>query len=683
MRALTQANASASAVSPGEGRAVAAGNPMGSDPANPSIAADGAACAGSPDPRGGAIHGGGAIDWGTASAGASSTSGDVYVINWGRWATSALDGRWVALIVGAVYAGLFVNMLASSPWWSPFSTVDEQVTYYQVARNFLRYGFTPTLFLHDVSTASSPALHPFVYNHMPPGPEIFTALVMTLVGEHYTAIRFVLGLIFFAGLLCFLRVTRTVLDGFGLTGAGFAVLFLTPFTMLHSIDHPAYSPFALFAFLPLVLVDRHYRTLARWPLWIAVAVVFLSSVYLVYQNLFMLVTAWVLLGRLQILRLDRRHVVAFALAAALGIALHATQSVLLFGPWVFAKETALALANRAIGIPSMAELTAFYRSLDLVHHGGHRLDLLALGAALLSTLRLAEPTLTRSWTVGEMTITGGVLLAFLLWGGSRLGRFNWRFRTLTIPRDDEALALIAAARRFGALGLWVAGIIVVPLLMFPAYSVDYGLSGMGEYFLAILMVAVYAFAGSRWIAWWPALRQADPAIALGWPAVRQLVPAVLLFALGLWSLHSTVAVWHSRLWAASWLVPDSNPDASDLVELGQALKGKVVMTNVYPTTVGFFTEEAALGGCERAVFRGDGGLDPTQCHLIPIRGIGRGLPVRPTHYVLFREKHLTGFTRCRDACLHALHQSVSDRYPVVLTTRLYTIFDVTRTRPST
>ena len=102
-----------------------------------------------------------------------------------------------------------------------------------------------------------------------------------------------------------------------------------------------------------------------------------------------------------------------------------------------------------------------------------------------------------------------------------------------------------------------------------------------------------------------------------------------------WAAERSVTVWHSRMWTASWQVPDANPDASDLVQLGETLRGKVVMTNVYPTTVGFFTEEIALGGCERPVFGGDGRIDPARCHLVPVRGFGRGVTVAPTHYVLF------------------------------------------------
>jgi hypothetical protein len=608
---------------------------------------------------------------------------DDYVIDWGARLRRAADGRWAALLVIAVYAAIFVNMLASSPYWSPFSTVDEQVTYYQVAKNFNRFGFGPTLALHDVATASDPALHPFVYNHMPPGPEIAIALLMRLVGEWYGAIRLVLGLVFLAGLGAYLGFARIVLRSLGLAGAGFALLFLTPYSMLHSIDHPAYSPFPLLAFLPLVLLDRQYRTAERWPLPVALAVVLVSSVYLVYQNLFMVVAAWMLLHGLRIVRFERQHLVLFLGTAALGLALHAAQSLLLLGPGVFMRETALALSNRIAGIPSAEDLMAFYRSIDVVHHGGHRLDLLGLGASVLATLRIAEPTLVWSWTLEEMTITLSLLVAVLLWGVSRLGRWDWSRGTLTIPRTAASADLIDGARQLGRLALWGLAAVAVPLALFPAYSVDYGLSGMGEYFLGIVMVAVYAFAITRWLRWRPRRPAGAGGAWWSWPRLRTTVCWVAILLTIAWAAQRSVTVWHTRMWTASWQVPDANPDADDLVRLGEILRGKVVMTNVYPTTVGFFTEEVALGGCEGPVFAGDGRIDPARCHLVPVRGFGRGVTVAPTHYVLFHRKHLTGFTRCRELCLETLRRAVGERYPALFGTELYTVFDLTRPRPAT
>ena len=83
-----------------------------------------------------------------------------------------------------------------------------------------------------------------------------------------------------------------------------------------------------------------------------------------------------------------------------------------------------------------------------------------------------------------------------------------------------------------------------------------------------------------------------------------------------------------------------------------------------------------LTGGRLLVMAPGGHQDPAEVS----RELGRGVTVAPTHYVLFHRKHLTGFTRCRDLCLETFHRAVSERYPAVLGTGLYTVFDLTRPR---
>src|SRR5437867_13400788 len=90
----------------------------------------------------------------------------------GGWIGS---GRWFATLVTGVLiliflAGVLPTVFRSS-YFSPIAPVDEQIMYYQVARTFNEYGFLNSFLLHDVSTSSNPTHQPFVYNHMPPGPE--------------------------------------------------------------------------------------------------------------------------------------------------------------------------------------------------------------------------------------------------------------------------------------------------------------------------------------------------------------------------------------------------------------------------------------------------------------------------------------------------------------------------------
>lgn len=582
--------------------------------------------------------------------------GGDYVVVWKPWVSALCSGWWFAATVMAIYLAIFLGTLPGFRYSGPYSTVDEQLNYYQVARNFNQYGFTASAFLHDLSLSSDPELHPFIYNHMPPGPEIVTAFMMKVVGERYRLIRLAFAVIFIAGVGCYVLFVRQLLAQLGLTGAGYAVIFLKPVLVLHAMDHPAYSPFPLFAFLPLVLLDRHYRTGRAAPLWGALALVFVASNYLVYQNLVMAVVAWTLLGMCGVIRFDRRHLVAFALMVVAGIVLHALQSVWFFGGAVFVRETVLALSNRMFGVPTHEALMAFYRGLDLVHHGTHQFDPLRLGYVVLASLRV----------VGFLCT--GVLLALVFSAEAvRLGRVDQAAGTLTIPRNDETRELTSAGRMFLLIGIITGLAISIPLLMFPAYSADYGLSGMNEYFLGMAAVAAYAFMANRVWRWWRSGR---------FPPL--MAPVGLL-----WVLIALVAV-SGMGWLAAGQAKNlkqvvrqgmqPNPDRQ-LRAIAKELKGRVVMTNVYPTTVGFFTEEAAYGGCERAVFHEDGGVDPNRCHMGAFRGFGRIESVVPTHYVLFRAL-FTGFTLCHGACLDELEAFVAERHRVVRSNERFVVFEL-------
>src|SRR5213594_3271605 len=192
----------------------------------------------------------------------------------GGWVCS---GRWLAIVVGSVLVLIFLASLLPSvfrsAYFSPIATVDEQLMYYQAARTFNEYGFLNSYLLQDFSTSSNPAHHPFVYNHMPPGPEIFTALLTRVFGEQYRLIRMIFLGIFLVGLVCYFRFARLMLRGFNLTGEGFAILFIPPAVMFHMMDHPAYSPFPFLAFFPLVSLHSYYESGKRSQHYLALGVV--------------------------------------------------------------------------------------------------------------------------------------------------------------------------------------------------------------------------------------------------------------------------------------------------------------------------------------------------------------------------------------------------------------------------
>jgi hypothetical protein len=519
-------------------------------------------------------------------------------LGWSRAAARRLGlllaGSWAGAPAIAFILVLFLVTLVRFPYFSPNATVDEQLAYYQVARNFNEYGFLNSMLLHDLSSSSRPEHHPFIYNHMPPGPEIVVALLMRLFGENFAAIRLVFAGIFVLGVLCFLRVAGIVLGAGGLVGSGFAMFFVDPHALMRIIDHPAYSPFPLLAFLPLVALGWYYDRRGRLALGLALAAVFVASVYLVYQQLLMVLVSWIALSLLGIVRVDRRHLLMFVGVTASGVLLHFVQSLLLLGPSIFVKELQFTLANRMFAVPASEDLRAFYQSIAVVHQGFHQLDVGALLATLWRALHVA----------GSLSVTRTLILLValaLIISLVRISKFDGPAGVLRIPRGDGTAML----RYFGALTVWAAAAIVVPLLMFPAYSVSYQLSGANFFFLAIVGMACLAYL-VREIA--GALRKLARPGAVPWRDWRQVAMVCLWIILLAGTLQlayhvgkayqrgTLVAVKQSTGRALAWQVAEVLP----------SLKGQVVMTNVFPTVVSFFTREAALGGCESAAFPGRG-----------------------------------------------------------------------------
>jgi len=573
------------------------------------------------------------------------------------WIPSLSSGTWLGVPILAGYALLFLVALARFPLVGPVATVDEQLIYYQTARNFVQYGFLNSGFLHDLSTGSNPAHHPYIYSHMPAGPEVFVAVLMKIFGERWALVRLVFAAIFFVGMAYFLRFVQLVLTRHGLTGAGYALLFLSPFTVFHAIDHPAYSPFLLFLFFPVMALQRYYVTGRAVHYWLALTSVLVASVYAVTLSFILFCVAWSLLWLLGLVRLEFRHVAAMILVGASGILLHLLQGMWFLGPAVFFEELRITLSNRMFGEPSVQEVMAFYRTHDIVVHGTHQFDPFRSLVSINKSLRFP----------GRLAF---VLLALVAvaWGILRTGRFDRTTDTLFVPIDATSASFRTSVSLTARLLVWAVVSILIPLTLFPAYTGDYGLQGLGEFLLAVVAVAVLAYTTREVLAEGRGLPSASRPDEV-W--VRGLA-LVIVVAVSLGALAMLARTQQVNLKAMVPAHLATNPNA-ELLEIGRLMKGRVIMTNVYPTTASFFTQEAAFGGCEMAAFGSDGSVDPAGCHAAFIKGYGRGVSVNPTHAILFRSL-FTGFTQCLEDCLEKLEARLGTYHEKVFEAKLFTIY---------
>jgi hypothetical protein len=345
------------------------------------------------------------------------------------------------------------------------------------------------------------------------------------------------------------------------------------------------------------------------------------------------------------------------LVGALGIVLHLVQGIWFLGPGIFFEELCITLSNRIFGEPSAQEVMAFYRAHDIVLHGTHHLDPIRSLVSINKSLRFPGRLL--------FVLLGLVVMA---WAALRVGRFDRTSGTWLVPVDATSMSLRTTASLLVRLLAWAVLAIIIPLILFPAYTGDYGLQGLGEFLLAVGAVTLLAATFRELFREMPGLQSTSSP----WQVSVRGLPLICVAVVLLGALGTLARTQEENLKAMAHAELGPNPNAA-LLGIGQLLKGKIVMTNVYPTTASFFTREAAFGGCEMTAFESDGSVDASKCHAAFIKGYGRGVRADPSHAVLFRGL-FTGFTLCLDDCLEELEVRLDQHHDKVFETKLFTIY---------
>ena len=575
----------------------------------------------------------------------------------------------LAVLWLGVLSLIFLGSLSRFPYYSPFASVEEMALMYTSAGNFLRYGFSNSGFLQDFSTSSDSADHPYVYNHMPPGPEITVALLLKASGGSYRAVRVVFWILFLVGTLCYLRLAGLVLDNVGLSGAGYTVLFFSPFISLRAMDDPLYALFPLFAFLPLMLLASYYRTNCRGYLYSMLGAGFLSSIYLDYLSSAVVVYCWIFLYLTRLLRVDGRHLLIFLGVMGCGVVAHLFQNFLYLGPSVFAQELIMTATNRTVGVPPKATLREFYERLGVVHHGSTPIIL----NALLSNIRSAFELPGNS----PALLAGIACVALVL--SARWGR-GASNGDAVLPRGEPTPAI----GFFWRLAVWVSGTLILSMLTFPAFTQEYGMHavGLSAYFTAIAATAVLLYAIQTAVNHRP--RDLPRTAAL---ASRVALVLVMIYLAG------------SGGWAAVQASIDEFRGAMSeyrqfkyaaMEDIRTSFGGELYMTNINPVAVGFFVREAGYGVCELASLPVEGDVDPTKCHVAYMKRRDHYRNIRPRYFFFFSQDLFPGFAECLptmimpslgrggDACVELMRRRLSDRFAKTYENVLFTVFDLHR-----
>jgi hypothetical protein len=240
------------------------------------------------------------------------------------------------------------------PYFSPSSNVEELAYTYISSGNFNRFGFLFTDFLQNFAASSDPSDHPYVYDHMPPGPDVANALLMRLTGGSFAWTSVIFALIVPVGFAFYLTFLKEVLWRYRIVGGGFFVLILTPWiSYLPHFTNPIWNGFLILTFVPLVLLNwSNGQHRPKWFFFGALPVVLLSSLYLDYIVQCSIVAGWNVIILTQLVPIGRRQIGAFISTVALGVFLNVLKNLIYFGPTVFFQELYLVLSNRITGFPS-------------------------------------------------------------------------------------------------------------------------------------------------------------------------------------------------------------------------------------------------------------------------------------------------------------------------------------------
>ena len=602
----------------------------------------------------------------------------------------------VTLALGlALVSGLFVYYVGQSEkalYFTPYSLLEEAAYTFTSANNYLRFGYLNSGLLQDFSSSLNPADHPYVYNHMPPGPDLLTSVLLWAFRGSYDLVRVCFAAIMLAGVGVYLVFARDILQHFGVRFFGVVLALITPWVIIQLFDRQIYSPFLLLVFLPLVLAIRFLKYQRRAYFIGALCVIIASAVYIEYSLLSAVIFCWTMLYFTQLLPLKFRHMVLIGSAFGIGIAAHLVQNMLYLGWDTFLLELKLTISNRTTGFPTQAELKDFYHQLGLVHHGSHPIEPGVLSSQISANFALP---VTPSAKI--------MLFSCVLWMFVGRGvRFSPDDGQPILIRNAVAAELWLLLR----LAAWVIITVLAPIILFPAFAQEVNLRGVGNvFFLAIPFaflagygIWVLAYAGHRTLS-----VLADPAGVAGRPAADITEPGPALIRLGVFVGRAiAIAGICLALIDGSFAVARNvTNELSYIHRLGQnagrlnllydirRFHGELFMTNINVPTVGFLTEAPGFGVCGPDSVKQDGRFDLLECKTSFMRRYDYWLTQRPRYFFYFSlPEFFPGFADClpadtligskrgEDGCMKQLLDTLESRYPLVLKNDLVLVFDL-------
>ena len=602
----------------------------------------------------------------------------------------------VALVVGAATTiALFIFYLWQSRqarYFTSYSLLEEAAYTFIGAHNYLRFGYLNSGFLQDFSTSLSPADHPYIYNHMPPGPDLFTSILLWLFGDNYASVRAFFAVSALAGFVVYFLFARMLLQRLGMRLSGVVLLLIGPWVIIQLFDRQIYSPFLLLAFLPLLLVFLFLDKQRAGYLIGAVCVIPLSAFYIEYALLSAIIVCWTMLYVTQLMPLKFRHMVIIGAAFAAGIGAHLVQNLLFLGWDNFLLELKYTLSNRITGYPTQQALQSFYHHLGVLHHGSHPITLAALKAQLRDNFSIPA-------TAGAPLL----LLSCVVWSFAGHGVY---FSTETGKPVFDWSAVKAQLVLFARLIAWAVFTVLAPFFLFPAFAQEVNLRGIGNHFFLAIPLAFLAGYG-LWVLSYSGHRGASILVGLlkakgsptksvtaTGPAFTRLgtfvarIAAMIGIAIAL--VGTSKAVFDNARGELSYVLGQSPDKWSPVYDI-RRFSGDLFMTNINVPTVGFLTAAPGFGVCGPDSVKQNGQLNLAECKTAFVRRYGYWSAQRPHYFFYFTKPALfpgfadcmpvgllIGSTRAGNECVQDLRTRLESHYPLVMKNSVVSVFDLSK-----
>ena len=592
---------------------------------------------------------------------------------------------------------------------------------YTSANNYLKYGFMNSFFLQDFSNSIYPEGHPFVYTHMPPGPDIFFALLLSVSKGSYQIVRVIIVLLIIVGMYFYYSFAKLVLSGLNIkiNAAGYAIALIGPWTLIRLMESQIYPLLPFLAFFPIFSLQKYLETNRKIWLFLFVFVSFLSSIYIEYSLLTGIIFCYIFLFLMQLVSFEKKYLLIYLYSIAGGIILHMFQNLMYFGPSLFVKELTFLLRNRITGYPTQAELFDFYQSLGVVHHGARPIDLRTLFLQIEASLHLNPE--------------GGIIYLTLLLSSCLCLLWNIISDTDKSPTFRNINPSISnSLKYFGRLLIWVGMTVLSPIFVFPAFAQEVNIASFGgNFFFSIFIVAVVFFSVEQVIGVFYILYKRIFRILVRNNYFRNSIPANF-FAVSFRKRSKTSIIAHRKPFF-QWLLvvffvvllwfdirhvskivlnlfrftidevgyvldfqeitpPEINLDSS-LVDL-QRFGGYLFMTNINSPTVGFLVNYPGYGVCGPDSVSENGEIKKELCSIEFIKS--EDIVTRrqqPRYFFYFTYPSLfPGFADCMppntmvgarggDQCMSLMERNLSSNYNIIFQNDVVMVFDLQQKMP--